>query len=161
MARKKPRRTTVPAEDSECIEFSNGPSLHVSEKGIGATFVNHRRKGLRKIKYDGCYCKVAGEGRADYIVGYDRLVDVILELKGSDLKHALVQITDSLDRWKHDPIHYQQIVCLIAFGHTIPRMRSNIGVLEREFLDQKRTLLWIRQSGAERFSFRRLVGRIR
>jgi hypothetical protein len=133
--------------------------LHVSEKGIGATFVNRKRKELRKIKYDGCYCRVGGAGRADFIIGFDRLIDVILELKGSDLKHALMQATDTLGRWRADAIHFPRIVCLIVFGHTFPRMSSKLGVLEREFLDEHNTLLWIRKSAAERFSFRRLSGR--
>jgi hypothetical protein len=97
--------------------------------------------------------------RADFIIGSDSSVDVILELKGSDLKHALIQVTGTLTRWKDDPIHYPSIVCLIVFGHTYPRMTSRLGVLEREFLDQHRTLLWIRESVEEKFSFRKLSGR--
>ncbi len=159
MARRKPRRAVAPVRDNECIESSNGPSLHVSEKWIGATFVNRRRKELRKIRYDGCYCRVAGAGRADFIIGYDRSIDVILELKGSDLNHALAQVADTLDRWRVDQSHFPQIVCLIVFGHTFPRMTSRLGVMEREFLDEHNTLLWIRESAAEKFSFRRLAGK--
>lgn len=159
MARRRPRKRVAPAHVHKCIEMSNEPALHVSEKGIGATFVNRRRRELRKIKYDGCHCRVAGEGRADFIVGFDRLIDVIIELKGSDLKHALVQVTDTLGRWRGDAIHYPRIVCLIVFGHTFPRMSSKLGVLEREFLDDHNTLLWIRQRAAEKFSFRKLSGK--
>jgi hypothetical protein len=159
MARRRSRKPPNLEQNNPCIEFSNDPSLHVNEKGIGATFVNRRRRELRKIKYDGCYCRIAREGRADFIVGIDRLIDVILELKGSDLKHALVQIGDTLVRWREDEIHYPQTVCLIVFGHTFPRMSSKLGVLEREFLDAHNTLLWIRESAAERFSFRKLSGK--
>jgi hypothetical protein len=159
MARRKPRKQAAPAQEDECIEFSNGPSLHVTEKGIGATFVNRRRKELRKIQYDGCYCRTSREGRADFIIGFDRRIDVILELKGSDLKHALVQVADTLGRWREDAIRYPQIVCLVVFGHTFPRMSSRLGVLEREFLDDRNTLLWIRESAEEKFSFRKLSGR--
>ena len=159
MARRKPRKAAASELKSECIEFSHKPSLHVSEKGVGATFRNQRRRELRKINYDKCYFKATEGGRADYIVGYNRDIDVILELKGSDLKHALVQVSDTLDRWKDDAIHYDQIVCLIVFGHTFPRMTSKLGVLEREFLDEHSTLLWIRESAAEKFSFRKLAGK--
>src|SRR5690348_9247824 len=158
MARSRPRKPVATAQNNECIEFTNKPSLHVDERGIGATFGNPRRKELRKIKYDKCYFRALEDGRADYIVGYADDIDVILELKGSDLKHALTQVSDTLNRWRGDPIHYRQITCLIVFGHTFPRMRSNIGVIEREFLNQHRTLLWIRQSG-ERFSFNKLAGK--
>jgi hypothetical protein len=159
MARRRPRKSAAPVQDNECIEFSSEPSLHVSERGIGATFVNRQRRELRKINYDGCYCRVAREGRADFIIGFDRLIDVILELKGSDLKHALAQVTDTLGRWREDAIRYPQVVCLIVFGHTFPRMSSKLGVLEREFLDRHETLLWIRKSATGKFNFRRLAGR--
>lgn len=161
MARRRPRKSTVPSPNNECIEFSSEPSLSVSEEGIGATFRNPRRRALRKIKYDKCYFRATRGGRVDYIVGYSRDIDVILELKGSDLKHALAQVTDTLNRWKDDRIHFPTIVCLIVFGHTFPRMTSKLGVVEREFLDQHGTLLWIRKSASEKFSFRKLAGRSR
>lgn len=160
MARRKPPEQQTPEQKRECIEFSDGPSLHVHEDGIGATFTNSRRKELRKIKYDKCYYRASQGGRADYIVGYDRAIDVILELKGSDLKHARTQVADTLDRWRNDRNRHQQIVCLIVFGHTIPRMRSNLGVLELEFLEEHGTYLRIRQNG-EKFNFNRLAGKIR
>lgn len=161
MARKEPRKLRTAEQRNECIEFSNESSLHVSEMGVGATFLNRKRKELRKIEYDGCYCQAVRQGRADYIVGYDRAIDVILELKGSDLKHALVQVTDTLDRWRKDSIHYRRIVCLIVIGHTIPRMMSNLGVYEREFVDQKHALLWIRPTGEKKYTFNELAGKIR
>jgi hypothetical protein len=98
-------------------------------------------------------------GRADFIIGYDRDIDVILELKGSDLKHALLQVTDTLERWKIEEIRYEQIVCLIVYGHTFPRARSNRGAMERDFLDMHHSFLRIRQYGEERFNFRKLAGR--
>lgn len=159
MARRKPRRQAAPVPNDECIEFTNEPNLHVSDEGIGATFRNPRRRKLRKIKYDKCYVRATKGGRADYIVGYDGEIDVILELKGPDLKHARDQVADTLDRWKDDLNHFPTIVCLIVFGHTFPRMTSRLGVLEREFLNQQGTLLSIRPSGKEKFSFRKLAGR--
>ncbi len=161
MNKKRPRNPQRNLRENECIEFSNPTSLAVEEKGIGATFVNPRREALRRIKYDKCYFLAAEGGRADYIVGYDSDIDVIVELKGSDLKHALAQVTDTLERWQSDAIRYQQIVCLIVYGHTFPRTRSNRGAMERDFLDRHHSLLWIRQNGEERFSFRKLAGRSR
>ncbi len=161
MARKKPRRPSDPAPESECIQFSNERSLHVGEQGIGATFLNPKRKELREIKYDGCYFRDAEGGRAaDYIVGFAKEIDVILELKGSDLNCARLQVTDTLERWRDDPIHYPQIVCLIVFGHTFPRMSSRLGALERDFLGRHGILLRIKQSGAGKFNFRRLAGKL-
>ncbi|MGA2048426.1 MAG: hypothetical protein ABSG96_12075 [Terracidiphilus sp.] len=158
MTRRKPRSEPDAARE-ECIEFSNGTSLHVAEQGVGATFLNPRRKQLRKVRYDGCYNRPAGRGQADYIVGFHGMVDVIVELKGSDLKRALVQIEDTLGAWEQELIRFPQIVCLIVFGHTFPRMNSRLGFIEREFLLAHRTLLWLRESGTEKFKFSKLQGK--
>jgi hypothetical protein len=145
------------ARAEDCIEHSNGTSLHVSGHGVGATFRNPRRKQLRKIRYDNCY-NTRGDRKADYIVGIVDVVDVIIELKGSDLKHAVSQIENTLAAWTVDPIRYPRIVCLIVYGHTFPRMNSRLGVIEREFLLSHGTFLWIRENGSEKFSFRKLLG---
>ncbi|WP_420236494.1 hypothetical protein ACOBR2_12765 [Telmatobacter bradus] len=153
--RKSPKHATC---DTECIACSHQTSLVLEEEGIAATFANPRRKELRVVRYDKCYFKSKGK-QADYIVGSDQTIDVILELKGSDLKHARVQMEETLARWRVDPIHYPSIVCLIVYGHTFPRMRSNIGAIEYDFLTKQKTLLWIRENGKEKFSFRKLAGR--
>jgi hypothetical protein len=159
MARRKRRKLLASSADRQCIEFTSRTSLHISEEGIGATFRNPRRKELRKVTYDKCYFQALKGGRADYIVGYDRKIDVIIELKGSDLRHAQDQVSETLERWRTDTIHFETIVCLIVFGHTYPRMTSRIGSMERDFLERNNALLWIRASAAERFSFRKLAGK--
>ena len=161
MTRRKPRSEPEATGAEECIEFSNATSLHISEHGVGATFLNPRRRQLRKVRYDGCYNRTTGLGQADYIVGFHRSVDVIVEVKGSDLKRALVQIEDTLEFWEQEPIRFPQIVCLIVFGHTFPRMNSRLGVLEREFLLAHGTFLWLRESGSEKFRFSKLLGKSR
>ena len=157
-ARKPPSQTGRPSAD-ECIEISNGTSLHINEHGVGATFLNPRRKQLRKIRYDGCYSRAVGRGQADFIVGLSQVVDVIVELKGSELKRALVQVEDTLEAWEKELIRFPQIVCLIVYGHTFPRMTSRLGVIEREFQLEHGTLLWIRESGSGKFKFSKLLGK--
>jgi hypothetical protein len=161
MTKPRPRSEPESTRPEECIEYSNGTSLHIAEQGVGATFLNPRRRQLRKVRYDGCYNRTTGRGQADYIVGFRRSVDVIVELKGSDLKRALVQIEDTLESWQRDLIRFPQIVCLIVFGHTFPRMNSRFGVMEREFLLAHGTFLWLRESGSEKFKFSKLQGKSR
>ena len=160
MTRQKPR-SELETTHADCIEYSNGTSLHITEQGVGATFLNPRRRQLRRVRYDGCYNRTTGRGQADYIVGFNKSVDVIVELKGSDLKRALVQIEDTLKSWEQDLIRFPQIVCLVVFGHTFPRMNARLGVIEREFLPEHRTLLWLRVSGSEKFKFSKLQGKSR
>jgi hypothetical protein len=98
----------------------------------------------------------------------EQVVDVIVELKGSDLKHAATQVETTFGAWKADPIRYPRIVCLIVYGRIeakrkgvgkIPRMGSNVGTIEREFLLTHKTFLWVRESGAEKFRLNKLLGK--
>jgi hypothetical protein len=146
----------------ECIESCDATSVYVEEKGVGATFLNPRRKQIRKVHYDGCYNSTPKALRADYIVGEADAVDVIIELKGSDLKHASAQAASTLEAWRLNPIRFRKIVCLIVFGRIegkrknagrTPRMNSLKESVEREFLRLHKTLLWVRESGSEQFRF--------
>jgi hypothetical protein len=146
----------------ECIESCDAISVHVEEKGVGATFLNPRQKQIRKVHYDGCYNITPSGLKADYILGEPDAVDVIIELKGSDLKHGSAQVASTLEAWRLNPIRFRKIVCLIVFGRIegrrkkagrTPRMNSLKESVEREFLRTHKTLLWVRESGSEQFRF--------
>jgi len=156
---RKPRELPEPPADTECIVYSNRTSVHVSEKGVGATFLNKRRKLVRTVHYDDCYNTVRDIRQADYIIGIQTVGDIILELKGSNLDHAVSQVHETLTRWRTDAIRFEPIACLIVFGSRIPRITTRSAVMEREFFQDNRAFLWIRESGAEKFNLRKLLGK--
>jgi hypothetical protein len=159
MKARKPRRNVTALVEHECITYSDRTSIHVSENGVGATFRNPRRKLVRAVRYDGCYHTALDARCADYIVGVQAIGDVILELKGSDLDRAVSQVGGTLIEWRTDPMHFEPIACLIVFGSRIPRITTRSAVFEREFFQDNRVLLWIRESGSEKFNFRKLLGK--
>lgn len=146
----------------ECIETCDAASIYVEERGVRASFLNPQHKPIRKVHYDGCYNKSPRLLKADYIIGTHDVLDVIVELKGSDLKHASAQIEATLEAWKHNPIRFRRIACLIVFAHIgakkkdagrVPRLDSARESLERQFLRRNKTLLWVRESGSGQFTF--------
>jgi hypothetical protein len=150
-----------------CIQTCTDNPVFVEENGVRASFANPRAKAIRRITYDNCYNRNPDELKADYILGLPRKLDVIVELKGSDLKHAYKQVESTLERWKNEPIRYGRIVCLIVYGRLegshrkagrIPRMNASNGAKERDFLHQNRTLLFIRESSSELFKFDKTLG---
>jgi len=154
------------AED--CIETCTGPSVHLREQGVGATFVNRRRSHIRKIHYDHCYFRGRGR-RADYIVGLPDVVDVIVELEGSDtnLKDAAQQVEATLDAWEQDTKSARKIACLIVYGRIegkkklpgrVPRLEAVASGLRADFLNRRRTLLRIHENGKRKFTFRDFLG---
>jgi hypothetical protein len=146
----------------KCIEFSNKSAVHIQDHGVGATFQNPRGKQVRIVRYDQCYNRKPHVRQADFVVGMPEVVDVIVELKGSDLKHAVTQVAATLEAWSITPIRFPRTACLIVYGRmeakqkragAIPRMDSRTGSIERRFLLEHKTLLWVRESGSEKFRF--------
>ena len=155
MTIQKPLSPLSSTTPNPCIDFCKQNPVSLEENGVRVSFANPRARTVRKIKYDNCYNKNPNELRADYILGLPKQLDVIVELKGSDLRHAYMQVEATLERWKREPIRYARIICLIVFGRhegiqrkagRIPRMNSSNGAKERDFLYRNKTLLLIRET---------------
>jgi len=152
----------------ECIETCDHDPVYVEENGVRANFANPRSRQIRKIEYDGCFNTDPTVLKADYIVGLPDVVDVIVELKGSDLKHARDQVESTLGIWRSSPIRFPKIVCLIIYGRLegkarkagrIPKMTSSNESIELDFLRRNKILLWIRESSAMHHRFTELLGK--
>jgi len=146
----------------DCVEECNSPSVFVEEQGVRATFVNPRRRQLRKVHYDGCYAPGI-EQQADYIVGLIGIIDIVVELKSSDtnIKGAADQIESTLDAWKRDPKRAPGLAALIIYGRIegpkklpgrVPRANAVISGIVARFLKHG-TLLVIAANGVKQYSF--------
>jgi hypothetical protein len=147
----------------ECIEICVGRTVHVEDQGVRATFLNPRGRRVRKIHYDGCYAAKQGR-QADFIVGLPKVVDVIVELKGSDanLKDAAQQVESSFEAWKKDLKCEKTIAALIVYGRIegkkklpgrVPRTAAVILGLTAEFLKMRGIRLLIHENGERQFTF--------
>jgi hypothetical protein len=163
MSTPKPLSQQDCAWIEDCIELCTGRSVFVEDQGVRATFANPRRRRIRKVHFDDCY--FTGHGKqADFVVGLPGVVDVIVELKGSDanLKDAALQVESSLDAWKQDPKSERSIAALIVYGRIegkkklpgrVPRATAVILGLIAEFLKTHKTLLLIHENGERQFAF--------
>jgi hypothetical protein len=131
---------------------------------VRATFTNPQRKQVRKIHYDGCLYTGRGK-RADYILGLPYIIDVIVELKGTDtnLKHAARQVEKTLDNWEENPMRARLIAALIIYGRVegrkklpgrVPRTEAVILGLRAEIRRRRGLILRIHENGEQRFKFR-------
>ena|ERR1017187_5678344 len=149
----------------ECIELCDANPVFVDEYGVRATFLNPRRKQIRKIRYDGCYNKNAGV-QADFIVSLPGVVDIVVELKGShtNLKHALKQVVNTLEDWLLDSKCAAKLAALIVYGaiqtrDELPRRRpkaiSSVQAVQWDFrsIFKDRILLFVHESGEKQFRF--------
>jgi hypothetical protein len=146
----------------ECIEECVAPSVFVEEQGVRATFLNPRRRQVRKVHYDGCYAPLKAQ-QADYIIGLIGVIDVVVELKGSDtnIKGAADQVEETLRAWRQDPKRAPAIAALIVYGRIegtkklpgrVPRANAVISGVVARFLKHG-TFLVIAENGAKQFAF--------
>ena len=153
---------------ANCIEICDADPIFVEEYGVRANFARPRARQVRKIEYDDCYDKDQNSWKADYIVGLVDVVDVIVELKGSDRRHACLQVEATLEKWRRSQIRYPRIVCLIVYGRLegkerkagrIPKITSQNESLQLDFFRRNNVLLWIRESSGRHYTFAELLGK--
>jgi len=108
----------------------------VSEKHRSARFRNPSpgRVGVLKVQVDGgMIAKGTTELRADYVVAYPKLVDVVVELKGSDVVQAIEQIRATIPIWRKHSLAGKAHGALIVRGQGVHPLAS----LETEKLSRR------------------------
>jgi hypothetical protein len=150
----------------DCIEMCKASTVCVDERGVQACFRNRDRTLIRKIHYDGCHNKAESGYQADYILGLPKVIDIVIELKGShsNLRKAYEQVASTLESWALSPIRYPKSAGLIVYGairakDSLPRRRptarsnaqSVLADFNRRF--KSRIRLSIHESGEKQFTF--------
>jgi hypothetical protein len=87
-------RSSLPTQPklSDCTETLTHTRIKVDDKRSlrWAVFLNPAQTTIRKVRVDGCL--VSGSIAADWIVSKADCADVVVELKGRDVGHAIQQI---------------------------------------------------------------------
>jgi hypothetical protein len=115
-----------------CTDELNDLKITVKRDGRRATFDNAERAQIKRIDID-CWIPQAGTAKADYILSKLGSIDVIIELKGKDIDHAIEQIVATLIRWKQTPPFSSKIGGLIVFTRC-PMRAAEIGDMKKRLL---------------------------
>ena len=138
----------VEAQFTNCVDLTTDSHVKVAENGIGAVFLNPDRKAIRRIKVDGCAVTVGP--RCDWIVSSHEGVDVLVELKGTDVDHATEQIIRTLRFWANHPERDQtaRLAALVVCSQ-YPRIDTKIQRAKKRMAVEFRTPLHIRTRNEE------------
>jgi hypothetical protein len=111
----------------------SGEWIVVEENKKAARFHNPDRHTILVIHADGGLI-TSGE-RADYIVAYPKIVDVIVELKGSDVTKAIHQIRLTHPVWMRHELAGKKLGALVVRSPGLhPKESASIDRWKREFL---------------------------
>jgi hypothetical protein len=88
---------------ARCIEMlpaGRYPKISIHDPGTGrsAVLLNPDRAEVRRIQMDGCLAP-EGNASADFVLSLRTVIDVIVELKGKNVDHAVEQIESTRVYW--------------------------------------------------------------
>ena len=109
-----------------------GEWIVIKENKRSARFRKADRDEVLIVHVDGGLI-TSGE-RADYIIAHPKVLDVIVELKGSDVSKAVNQIRATRPVWLFHELAGEQIGALVVRGQGVhPKTTASIDRWKREF----------------------------
>ena len=134
-----------------CIRTVRDSKPKVEENGRKAVFLNPERLSIKKVRVDGCL--TTGPGlKADYIVAKPGVIDVIVELKGADVYHAIDQIIATLRFWRSYPPFSTKVAGLIVCSKS-PMSASDLQVMKVKVLIHHKLWLEVDENGRKEYEF--------
>lgn len=83
--------------NADCLEILNDSRIVCREHGSSITFLNPSNSTVSKILVDGC--QILDGPRCDYLIKHENnnsKTEHFIELKGSDVRHAFVQLESTI-----------------------------------------------------------------
>lgn len=121
----------MPIED--CQKKIRHPIIVVEERGRKAAFLNPRRLECVVTQFDGCV--VTNQPAADKIVTCSIVGDIIVELKGRDVDHAVTQINATARYWHGAGMRVGRVAGLIV-ARQFPRASTKVQRAQQSFSRQ-------------------------
>jgi hypothetical protein len=150
--------------EARCIESLRHTKIKVHDRGtnVSAVFLNPEKRTVERIRVDGCLAP-AQQRAADFLVSMPDVVDVIVELKGTDLRKAFEQVEATIDflqqrkNVQRKPPNSQVIGILIVcaeYPSKNPRIQS-----KRDSLRKRGFRVLVSTHNGGEFSFSTFIGK--
>jgi len=140
-----------------CTEDLSDSKITVKRDGRKATFDNPERATIKRIDLD-CWMPSTDSLKADYILSKPGVVDVIVELKGKDIDHAVEQIIATLVKWKKSPSYSAKIGGLIVFTRC-PMRAAEIGDMKKRLRDKHGLWMEVDKDQKTEYRFEAFIGK--
>lgn len=114
----------------KCRSATTVSKIKVEELGRKATFQNGPRETFWSTQVDGCL--VVNSVAADYVVSKEGVGDVVVELKGKDVRHGTEQIFATASLWTTSKFRMGGIAGLIV-ARQYPRVSSQVQRAQQRF----------------------------
>lgn len=130
-----------------CESTTRDPRISLKEKRSRIVFINPNRQKIRKIEIDGCFIT---EGiRCDWLLIDYNCVEHYVELKGSDVRHAIAQIERTIKKVSIDVQKQPKHSYVICKRVRVPRFDTELQTNKRKFKDHFNSTFIVKESGYE------------
>ncbi|WP_186258662.1 hypothetical protein [Burkholderia gladioli] len=119
MASKKP----------DCVRSTRVSKIKISEKRAKAVILNPNNDEYDVTRFDGCV--VNNEVAADFLVSKTKVGDLIVELKGKNVKHAVEQIIATATFLRKNSMSEGRLGALIVCNE-FPKANTMVQLLKLE-----------------------------
>jgi hypothetical protein len=130
----------------DCEEIESNRLIVRQEKGKKITLLNDRKEDIKVVEVDGC--EIVEGNKCDWlfvkIADEDDDDEIFVELKGSDIKHACLQIEKSIPQLTQNAnkLKHAIVVC----SKVSPSINTTIQILKAKFKKHLKATLIIRQT---------------
>ncbi|HWG18926.1 MAG TPA: hypothetical protein VG225_00250 [Terracidiphilus sp.] len=139
-----------------CTEETKSRRITVKANGRAATFLNPEKATIKRVDVDCWLTSVSGQ-RSDYLLLKPGTVDVIIELKGKDVEHALEQILATLTHWKAAKKCSPRFGGLVVFTRS-PMRSATLDNLKLKLLNNHQIWIEMGKSGLKEYEFATFTG---
>lgn len=115
----------------ECEEYKSDARLVLQENKSKITFLNPNQDQVLIIRVDGCVIKDNEILRCDYAIVPCDEVEIYVELKGSDISHAVKQIESTIRLLSDNPQKIKKLCFVVSTR--VPKQSTSVQQLQSQF----------------------------
>ncbi|MEB3126055.1 MAG: hypothetical protein VKL00_10605 [Synechococcales bacterium] len=115
----------------ECEEYKSDARLVLQENKSKITFLNPNQDQVLIIRVDGCVIKDNKILRCDYAIVPCDEIEIYVELKGSDISHAVEQIESTIKFLSDNPQKIKKLCFVVSTR--VPKQSTSVQQLQSQF----------------------------
>ena len=133
----------------ECVVETTDSKIKFEEKKKVVIFNNPQRKTCLKVQVDGCVIKSTQETKCDNLLVEDNGNEHFVELKGTDVAHALKQLDGTILKLTDKTNKTKKVFAYIVCTNMAPQISGLIQKMKAKFCAQYKAKLEIRERRLE------------
>lgn len=142
---------------AHCSRKTEETRLKVGANARWAVFDNSDKSLVHVTDVD-CWLRNADCLRADFVVSKSSVVDVIVEIKGANIDHAVKQIISTAEQWRKASAKTAILGGLVIFSRS-PEGSASLANRKRKLRDNHRIHLELDKSGKTEYRFETFTGK--